>query len=48
LVNGIASSFAAGGRENYKNIGPNSASTTNGIRITVPGRAAVFLVVAKQ
>lgn len=48
LVNGIASSFAAGGPENYKNIGPNSASTTNGIRVTVPGRATVFLVVAKQ
>ncbi len=48
LVNGIASSYAAGGPGNYKNIGPNSASTANGIKVTVPGRAAVFLVVAKQ
>ena len=48
LVNGIASSFAAGGPENYKNIAPNSASTTNGVRVIVPGRASVFLVVTKK
>jgi hypothetical protein len=48
LINGIASAYVAGGPENYKNIGPNSASTSNGIMVIVPARSSVFLVVAKQ
>ena len=48
LVNGVASASAAGGPANYKELSPYSGSTTNGIRVVVPGRAAVFMVVSKQ
>lgn len=48
LVNGIAGTKAAGGPDNYTSIYPNAASTAAGIRVIVPGRAAVYLVVAKQ
>lgn len=47
LVNGAGTTLAAGGPANYKVLSPNSAPTSNGIRVTVPARAAVFVVVAK-
>lgn len=47
LVNGTGTSLAAGGPANYKVLSPYSAPTSNGIRVTVPARAAVFVVVAK-
>ncbi|MBN8668269.1 MAG: alpha-L-arabinofuranosidase [Chitinophagales bacterium] len=47
LVNGTGTSLAAGGPANYKALSPYSAPTSNGIRVTVPARAAVFVVVAK-
>lgn len=48
LVNGVTSASASGGPSNYKDLSPYSGSTTNGIRVVVPGRAAVFMVVSKQ
>lgn len=48
LVNGVASASAAGGPANYKELSPYAGSTANGIRVLVPGRAAVFMVVSKQ
>jgi len=48
LVNGVTSASAAGGPLNYKELSPYAGSTTNGIRVVVPGRAAVFMVVSKQ
>ena len=48
LVNGITSAYASGGPANYKDLSPYSGSTTNGIRVVVPARGAVFMVVAKQ
>ncbi len=48
LVNGITSAYASGGPANYKDLSPYSGSTANGIRVVVPGRGAVFMVVAKQ
>lgn len=47
LVNGSTTSLAAGGPANYKDLGPNSGPTSNGIRVVVPARAAVFMVVSK-
>lgn len=47
LVNGAGTSLAAGGPANYKDLAPNAAPTTNGIRVVVPARAAVFVVVTK-
>jgi len=48
LVNGVTSAFAAGGPANYKDLSPYSGSTANGIRVVVPARAVVFMVVSKQ
>lgn len=48
LVNGITSAYASGGPANYKDLSPYSGSTANGIRVVVPARGAVFMVVAKQ
>lgn len=47
LVNGSTTSLAAGGPANYKDLGPYSGPTSNGIRVVVPARAAVFMVVSK-
>lgn len=48
LVNGVGPTYAAGGPDNYKNLSPSSSSASNGVRVIVPGRACVFVVVAKQ
>ncbi len=48
LVNGVTSGSVAGGPSNYIELSPYSGSTANGIRVVVPGRAAVFMVVSKQ
>ncbi|HMT76035.1 MAG TPA: alpha-L-arabinofuranosidase, partial [Chitinophagaceae bacterium] len=48
LVNGVGPAYAAGGPDNYKNLSPSSSSASNGVRVIVPGRACVFVVVAKQ
>ncbi|WP_430895201.1 MULTISPECIES: alpha-L-arabinofuranosidase [unclassified Paraflavitalea] len=48
LVNGATTTYAAGGPANYKDILPYSASTNSGIRLSIPARSAVYLVVTKQ
>jgi hypothetical protein len=45
LINGKGPTLAAGGPADYKTISANSATTSGGIRVTVPARAAVFLVI---
>ncbi len=48
LVNNQGPTLPAGGPANYKSIAPNIASTDNGIRVSVPAKAAVYLVVSNQ
>jgi len=48
LVNDIGPSIASGGPANYKTINPYAASTAGGVKVFVPGRATVFLVVHKK
>jgi hypothetical protein len=47
FVNDTAPSFATGGPLNYETIKPYAASTAAGIKISLPARAAVFLVIQK-
>ncbi len=48
LVNGAGSVAEAGGPSNYATLNARSALTTNGIKITVPARGIVMLVVEKK
>ena len=48
MVNGLGPTTDAGGPDNYNTIKAYSAVTLNGIKITVPARGAVFLVVDKK
>ncbi|MEQ1676008.1 MAG: alpha-L-arabinofuranosidase [Chitinophagaceae bacterium] len=48
LVNGSGPSGAAGGPADYKTINANAASASGGIRVTVPGRSAVFIAIDKK
>jgi hypothetical protein len=48
LVNGAGPTVASGGPAGYKTISPYAASATGGVRVVVPGRAAIFLVVDKK
>lgn len=47
LINGKGPVFAAGGPADYKTISANSVNTAGGIRVNIPARAAVFLVIDK-
>ncbi|MES2851191.1 MAG: alpha-L-arabinofuranosidase [Bacteroidota bacterium] len=47
FVNSYGPSIASGGPSDYDTINPFAASTTNGIKISIPARAAVFLVIQK-
>ena len=47
LVNGIGPALAAGGPVNYKTISPYSASATGTLRVEVPARSVVCIVVEK-
>jgi len=47
-INGNSTTYAAGGPADYKTMVPYSASAANGVRVIVPAKAAVFLVVGKQ
>ena len=47
FVNGKGPDVAAGGPTDYANIKANAAATSGGIRVTVPARGAVFLVIGK-
>lgn len=48
LVNNQGPTLAAGGPSNYKSIAPNIASTSNGIKVSLPAKGAIYLVVSKQ
>ena len=48
FVNSIGPSIASGGPGNYKTLAPYIASAANGIKVQIPGRACVFLVVEKK
>jgi hypothetical protein len=48
LVNGQGPSTVAGGPDNYASINPYSASAQNGIKVTVPARAIVYMVIDKK
>jgi len=48
VVNGSTTSGVAGGPDNYATLKPYAATTGNGIKITVPARGVVFLVVDKK
>jgi hypothetical protein len=48
IVNGQGPTLAAGGPAGYKTISAYSAGTANGIKVNVPAKAAVYLVVEKQ
>jgi len=48
LVNDIGPSIASGGPANYKTINPYAASAAGGVKVFVPGRATVFLVIDKK
>jgi len=48
LVNSNGPSINYGGPANYASLPANSTSTSNGIKVTVPARGVVFLVVDKK
>lgn len=48
FVNGYGSSGAAGGPDNYASIKAYSASAGNGIRLNIPARAVVVMVIDKK
>ena len=48
LVNGLGSSFASGGPSAYKTINPYKTSTADGIKVNIPARGAVYLVIEKK
>ncbi|HEX3934159.1 MAG TPA: alpha-L-arabinofuranosidase, partial [Puia sp.] len=47
FVNGKGPDLVAGGPADYASIKANAAPTSGGIRVTVPARGAVFLVIGK-
>lgn len=47
FVNEVGPSLASGGPAYYEGIKPYGASTAGGIKISIPARAAVFLVIQK-
>ncbi len=48
LVNGTGPTYASGGPANYQAIAANAAPTTNGIRIQLPARSAVYMAIEKK
>ena len=48
LVNNIGPSIASGGPANYKTQAPYIASAVNGVKVQVPGRSSVFIVIDKK
>ena len=47
-VNGQGPSLAAGGPDNYLSIPPSVAAASGGIKVSVPARSAVFIMVDKK
>jgi hypothetical protein len=48
VVNGAGASGVAGGPDNYAALKPYAAETANGIKISVPARGVVFMVIDKK
>ena len=48
FVNGRGPEYISGGPSGYATLKAYSSLTTNGIRVTVPGRAAVFIAIDKK
>lgn len=48
IVNAVAPTIAAGGPSNYKTVSPYAASATGTVRVSVPARAVVCMVVEKK
>ena len=48
FVNGRGSSYISGGPSDYATLKAYSSLATNGIRVTVPGRSAVFIAIDKK
>ncbi|MBL7743368.1 MAG: alpha-L-arabinofuranosidase [Chitinophagaceae bacterium] len=48
FVNGKSSVYASGGPSNYTTLSAYSASTANGMRVTIPARSVICLVIDKQ
>ncbi|HEX2848781.1 MAG TPA: alpha-L-arabinofuranosidase [Chitinophagaceae bacterium] len=44
-INGVTSTYASGGPQDYMSIKANSAVTAHGMRVRVPSRSAVFIAV---
>ena len=47
FVNGVGSTQASGGPSTYTSIKPYSATTQNGIQLTLPARSVVYMVIDK-
>jgi hypothetical protein len=48
FVNDVGPSVASGGPANYKTINPFASSAAGGVKVYVPGRSAVFVVIDKK
>jgi aspartate 1-decarboxylase len=48
IVNGAGTAGVAGGPDNYATLKPYAALAANGIKITVPARGVVFMVIDKK
>ena len=48
FVNGRGPEYISGGPSGYAELKPYSSSATNGIRVALPGRAAVFIAIDKK
>jgi aspartate 1-decarboxylase len=48
VINGSATTNAAGGPANYKTVSAYAGSTANGIRVVLPPRSAVFMAIEKK
>ncbi len=48
VVNNYASAFASGGPATYKSINPFGSDASGSIRVSVPARSSVFLVIEKK
>jgi Secretion system C-terminal sorting domain len=48
IVNGNVPTYASGGPLNYSTIKPNSAVSNNDVRVTLPDRSAIFVLIEKS
>jgi hypothetical protein len=47
-VNGVPATYASGGPSDYATIKPNSALCNNDVKVTVPDRSAVFILIERN